>query len=253
MPGQADDTVERESEKPDGNGRGGLAFLHDQLRAAILNGGLEAGAVLSQVQLANRFGVSRTPLREVLRLLEREGLVEAKQNRRVRVTPFSLDDLEEIYASRIVLEALAVRLTVPVLTEENLDEMTACLEAMRRDASHEDYERWEVPHRRFHQLTVRNSGVRLGRQLEQLSDHAERYRRMYTTQVPRAWSTGLIEHQSVLDACRARDQDGAVRALVMHLGRTAVSALALVRPDHEPVRVRTALRMFPLRDGDSLA
>src|SRR4051812_15215580 len=72
--------------------RDNTAAIHRQLREAILHGRLEAGAELSQVKLADDFGVSRGPVREALRLLEREGLVEAELNRRVRVASFSPSD-----------------------------------------------------------------------------------------------------------------------------------------------------------------
>jgi DNA-binding GntR family transcriptional regulator len=68
-----------------GGSRDNIAAIHDDLREAILRGDLKAGAVLSQVQLAEQFGVSRGPVREALRLLQREGLVDAELNRRVRV------------------------------------------------------------------------------------------------------------------------------------------------------------------------
>ena len=64
--------------------------VHDRLRDAILSGELAAGTVMSQVELARRFNVSRTPLREAIRMLQREGLIEGEANRRVRVTPISL-------------------------------------------------------------------------------------------------------------------------------------------------------------------
>lgn len=221
----------------------GMAGVYRRVRDAILSGQLEPGAVVSQVRLAAELGVSRTPLREVLRMLEREGLVESEHNRRVRIAPFSLADLDEIYASRIVLECLAIRLTVAELTGEELAEMRRCWERMRDHAADEDYERWRVPHVRFHRLATCHAGARLERTLRLLSDHAERYRRTYTTQAPQAWAVGLVDHENVLRGCEARDLDAAARALAVHLGRTALSTIAMVSPTYEPVKVRGALRM----------
>src|SRR3954452_11311093 len=114
---------------PTRNGsRDNIAAIHDELREAILRGDLPAGAVLSQLRLAEDFGVSRGPVREALRLLQREGLVEAELNRRARVADFSLGDLEQLYAMRIVNEALAVRTTVPRLTAQQLQEVHRALE-----------------------------------------------------------------------------------------------------------------------------
>src|SRR4051812_1169371 len=110
--------------------RDNIAAIHDKLREAILRGDLPAGAVLSQLRLAEEFGVSRGPVREALRLLQREGLVEAELNRRVRIAEFSVNDLEEIYAMRIANEALAVRTTVPRLSVPEVEALRACLEEM---------------------------------------------------------------------------------------------------------------------------
>ena len=237
LPADEPAVVDEDPEEP------GIAGVHRRVREAILSGELEPGAVLSQVRLANELGVSRTPLREVLRMLQREGLIESERNRRVRVAPFSLPDLDEIYASRIVLEALAIRLTVTALTDDELKEMRQCWEGMRTYAELQDYDRWLPPHLRFHELAVSHAGARLGRNLKLLSDHAERYRRVYTTRSPQAWAVGLIDHDNILTACEARDHEGAARALAVHLGRTALSTVALVSPTYDPVKIRAALKM----------
>src|SRR5919198_5195360 len=87
-------------------------LVHERLRDGILRGEFDPRVPISQVQLAARLGVSRTPLREALRMLQREGLIDSEPNRRVRVAELSLADLEQLYASRVVIEALAVRLSV---------------------------------------------------------------------------------------------------------------------------------------------
>src|SRR5437899_11996058 len=87
--------------------------VHDRLRSSFLRGELDPTVPLSQVQLAARLGVSRTPLREALRMLQREGLIYSEPNRRVRVAELSVADLEQLYAARVLVEALSVRLTVP--------------------------------------------------------------------------------------------------------------------------------------------
>ena len=221
----------------------GIAGVHRRIRDAILSGELEAGEVISQVRLASELGVTRTPLRESLRLLQREGLIESEPNRRIRIAPFSLPDLDEIYASRIALEALAVRLTVNALTAEELAEMRACFELMRRHAAQEDYEQWLPPHERFHALAVTHAGLRLDRTFRMLSDHAERYRRAYTMQAPHAWTIGLQDHERVLEACERCDLDAATDALAVHLGRTALTTIALVNPTYDPVKIRGAMQM----------
>jgi DNA-binding GntR family transcriptional regulator len=221
-------------------GRDNIAAIHDALREAILGGDLRAGAVLSQVSIAENFGVSRGPVREALRLLQREGLVDAELNRRVRVAEFSVGDLEELYAMRVVNEALAVRATVPHLTSQELEELHRCLEEMDATAG-VDVHAWEKPHRRFHHGLVAHAGPRLVKFVEQLSDHAERYRRVYISADPRAWSVGAAEHREIYEAVRRGDANAASVATVQHLARTALTVLANLAPEHDPTLVRGAI------------
>lgn len=228
-----------ESDPPNGTG---AEVVHHRLREAILHGRLEAGATMSQVQLARQFGVSRTPLREALRMLQREGLVEGEANRRVRVAPFSLEDLEELYALRIVNEALGIRLTVPFMASEDDEFLAESLGQMAHYAAERDIDVWEQHHRAFHRRLVRHAGPRPLRLLSELSDHSERYRRLYVTHDPRAWAAGAAEHESIVEACHARNATLASDRLARHLSRTVLSVLMVVAPEHEPAMVRSALR-----------
>src|ERR1044072_8801196 len=103
------------TEKLDG---GGVGAVHERRRAGIRDGEPEGGGPVSAGKLERDMGVSRTPLREAIRMLQREGLLEGEPNKRIVVAPFSAEDMEELYALRITVEALGVRLTVPQLSEE---------------------------------------------------------------------------------------------------------------------------------------
>ena len=113
----------------------GADLVHDQLREQILTGVLAPGLVVSQVQLARELGVSRTPLREAVRMLQREGLVAGEANRMIRIASFSIADVEELYAVRIANEALGIRLTVPKLTATDDAALHQSLEDMARTAT----------------------------------------------------------------------------------------------------------------------
>lgn len=221
--------------------RDSTLVIHAALRESILMGEVKPGTWMSQVELAKRFGVSRGPVREAMRLLEREGLVTAQVNQRARVAEFSPDDLEQLYAARIVNEALAIAISVPRFTLEDLAELEECLEAL--DAlTHGDLLRWEEVHRDLHRRLVKYAGARTDRMLEQFYDHSERYRRVYITGDPRAWSVGRAEHRGIVDACRAGDPALAAGLLARHLARTALTSLVLMAPEHDAVVVRGALR-----------
>ncbi|HEX8859415.1 MAG TPA: GntR family transcriptional regulator [Actinomycetes bacterium] len=214
--------------------------VHDRLRRAILRGELDPTAPISQVRLAATLGVSRTPLREALRMLQREGLISSEPNRRVRVAELSMTDLEQLYAARVLVEALAVRLTVPRYTPADLAELHASLAEMRL-SEERDIEAWEAAHRRYHELLRIHAGERIQRLARELSDHSERYRRVYMAEA-QAWSTAAREHAAIVDACAEGGGAASVR-LVRHLARTALTLIASVDPEHEPVGVREALRL----------
>src|SRR5207237_8971315 len=102
------------------SGRDSTEVAYLQLRRAIVRCEIPSGVQLSQRELSQLTGVGRKPLSNALRMLQREGLVEAEPNHRVRVADFSISDLEQLYAMRISLEALAIRLTVPLLQADEL-------------------------------------------------------------------------------------------------------------------------------------
>jgi DNA-binding GntR family transcriptional regulator len=224
-------------------GATGADLVYLRLREAILHGRLAPGAVVSQVQLARELGVSRTPLREAVRMLQREGLVAGVANRMVRVAPFSIQDVEELYAVRIANEALAIRLTVPTMTADDDAQLERALRDMAQAAEASDTDVWERHHRGFHTLLVSGGGTRLRALLSELYDHAERYRRLYITSEPRAMSIGASEHEAIVAACHARDATQASTDLARHLSRTALTALMQIAPEHEPSMVRATLRV----------
>jgi GntR family transcriptional regulator, rspAB operon transcriptional repressor len=214
--------------------------VHDQLRASILRGEFDSDAPISQVQLAARLGVSRTPLREALRMLQREGLIDSEPNRRVRVAQLTVPDLEQLYAARIVIESLGARLAVPALTAEDLAEMGRLLAEMTE--VDRGLEEWDVWHRAFHDLLKSRYGERLSRTAQDLFDYTERYRHVYLTG-PHALATVEEDHQAIYAACRAGDAVAVSVHLARHTARAALTCIALAEPEHDPAPVREALRM----------
>jgi DNA-binding GntR family transcriptional regulator len=221
--------------------RQNVEVVHDRLRRAILRGEIAPGEELSQVRLAQTLGVSRTPLREAFRLLQHEGLVEARSNRSYRVTTFSATDLEELYITQLPLQALAVRLTIPQLTSADIAAMEGDLAQMAHYAELHDVEGWERPHTDFHRRLVQHAGRRVVDLLDQLSDHAGRYRRVYLAGTSYGFDAAAAEHREILDSCRAGDADATARQLVRHLAHTAFDVLGMADADHEPHALQVAL------------
>jgi len=217
----------------------GTEAVYQRVREAILDGAIAPGAAMSQVGLADELGISRTPLREALRMLQTEGLVEAERNRRVRVAPVSPTDLEELYVMRVTLEAQAIRLAVRRMTEEDLARLEGCMAEMGHFADARDYRRWGVPHADFHRALTAPAGARFTNVLGQLFDHAERYRRMHIGHGPSAWATA--DHRAILDACKAGDREAASRTIAHHFARTALEVIEHLDPGYEPARLTEAL------------
>jgi len=224
-------------------------MLYRQLRDGVLHGELAPGSTVSQVQLARRYNISRAPLREALRMLQSEGLVEAQPGRRARIALVSAPDLDQLYAQRIVLEALAVRLTAPRASAAHVEELRALLAEMDEIAATRDFVRWDAPHRQFHRGLISDAGERLRSTISDLADHAERYRRILLEQ-PRAWSAVAVEHKEILDAFEARDAREAGTRLAAHYATTALTVCATLAPHHEPVGVREALRLVREAGGN---
>src|ERR1700760_3812165 len=129
-----------------------IPHVHAYLRECILDGTLPPGTKLSQVSLARQLGVSRTPLREVLRMLQEEGLVEIEPNQRTRVAGLDPQELDDVYASRILLETLALSMTISAFGPASRKEAKRLLTAMRRAAESDDFGAWFATHADFHRL-----------------------------------------------------------------------------------------------------
>jgi DNA-binding GntR family transcriptional regulator len=194
---------------------------------------------MSQVALAEELGISRTPLREALRMLQSEGLVEGEPNRRVRVAPMTAQDLEELCVMRITLEAEAIRLSVPSMTSEDIARLEGHMAEMAHYATERDYRRWNGPHERFHRALTQHAGARVNFMLSQMFDHAERYRRLHIGHGPSAWATA--QHRDILNTCKERDRDRAAALLAGHLARTGLEVCELLDPGYDPALMKTAV------------
>lgn len=214
----------------------GTRNVHDILRRLILDGELEPGAEISQLELSRRLSVSRTPLREALRLLEREGLVvDTGPHRSVKISSLSMHDLDDLYSLRVMGEGLAVWLTVPTLRAKDFEALEEDLElAAQGDAD---------AHRRFHAGLRIGAGWRLREHLERLFNHAERYQRAFMQQERDAavFAARMAEHRQILDACLVRDRQRAREVLVDHVAATAIGLMTAER--HAPFALPTAVCM----------
>lgn len=192
----------------------------------ILNGTLTPGATFSQVELAAQLNVSRTPLREAIRRLEQEGLIVVEHNQRARVAPLALDEMEALYALRIVVEGLAATVTIPRLTPEDLANMEAELDRSEKAAAEGDATAWERAHAAFHEGLIKYANDRPVRDwTARLSDQTERYRRLKLTRTPEEWLRAGTDHRILFASAKTGEVKQTVDLLARHYSRTVFSVL----------------------------
>lgn len=218
--------------------------VHTHLRQLIVDGTLPPGTVLPQIELSKRLGVSRTPLREALRMLAEEGLVEAPPNRRARVTSLAPAELDVLYATRILLEGLGFEMTVARLGSDDLRRIEHSLKALEDAHAAGESADWRDAHVAFHRLLLMHGGDRLQREIDHYADQSQRYRKLYALAGPRAWSGGPIDHAALVEACRLRDPRHAAALLARHLGHSALSIMTHLAPEVEPGHIRAAVSLI---------
>ena len=233
--------------------RRAIPQLHAYLRECILDGRIPPGAKLAQLALAKQLGVSRTPLREALRMLQEDGYVEFEPNQRMRVADLDPVELDADYASRIVLETLALSMTLESIGSRQRRDARRLLTAMRQAARIGDLPGWFEAHHAYHRAMTFGAGEPLLRQLQSLEDRSVRYIRIYQQSEPASWqAAGDAEHAAILHALTAGDDHAALAGLAHHLARTALRVLADCAPDYMPRAVPHAVALAEGADPDAL-
>jgi DNA-binding GntR family transcriptional regulator len=191
--------------------------LRESIEEDIATGRLLPGTRLDEVELATRFGVSRTPIREALRLLLGEGLVETRPQRGAvvaQVTPQRLIEMFEVMAE---LEGMCVRLAARRFTDAELADIEAAHEACRGSAVARDADAYFYANERFHYaLYAASHNTYLFEQAAALQRKLRPYRRLQL-RVRNRPQRSFEEHQAILDALRAGDADTAVQAIRAHV------------------------------------
>ncbi|HEY8337953.1 MAG TPA: GntR family transcriptional regulator [Tardiphaga sp.] len=203
------------------------AGLHERaaarMRTMIIRGELAPGSPTQETRLSTALGVSRTPLREAMKLLAAEGLVELRPNRSPRITDIETDQVSELFEALAGIERLAAELAAQRATERELQRLRLLqtrMEAFHRDGLLDDY---FVINGEIHGLIVkaaRNAPLREAH--ETLLARAERARYL-ALGAERRWSNSVEEHAAILAALEIRDSDAAGRLLSAHVQRTGTA------------------------------
>ena len=190
----------------------------DQLRDEILDGRLPAGSRLVETELAERFGVSRGPIRDALSELARAGLAVDLPRRGTFVPSLTEKDLAEVYVIRRAIEEAAVRLAVEQATDEDIAAMYRALDATERAYGTDELAAaWDAD-MAFHRCYCRMSGN--GRLLAMFDELASQtvllMRTALATHASLGWTPPVEYHRQIADAIRARDPQAATDAVGVH-------------------------------------
>ena len=184
------------------------------IRMSILNGEFGPGMQLKLQNLGDRYSMSLIPVREALRLLQAEGLVESVRNKGARVASISLDETIDVYRLRLVLETTALKLAFPHIDNELIATLEDMQQEMRRIFA-ADRARYLALHQKLHFGIYSRGGSKWTMRLLGLVwSHSDRWRKMA---LPHDINTETEDHGPILSALKARDLRAATKALERHI------------------------------------
>ncbi|MDY3919300.1 MAG: GntR family transcriptional regulator [Candidatus Limivivens sp.] len=200
--------------------------VFNTLRQAILRGELKPGERLMEIQLAQRLGVSRTPVREAIRKLELEGLVLMIPRRGAEVAEITRQDLEDVLEVRAALEELAVKDACDHITDEQLQELKKAANEFKRTLEGTDLVACAQADMNFHEIIYgATNNRRLVQMLNNLREQMYRYR-MENLKDKRTYKSLVEEHDAIRRALKKHDKAKAGAAINIHIENQKRSILA---------------------------
>ena len=191
--------------------------VFERLEAEILSGKYQRGEVVTELQLCAELGVSRTPVREALRRLSQEHLIEDSPRGTV-VLGVVRKDFEDMCAIRLRIEGLAVRGFIDNLTDDSLRQLREAVEFQEFYLNKSDPDHIKAMDSRFHELIYQNCGSAiLCDTLSPLHKKVQKFRRLSIEQAGRA-ETSVREHRAIYEAIAEKDADLAERLMNEHIG-----------------------------------
>lgn len=193
--------------------------VFNTLRQAILRGELKPGERLMEIQLANKLGVSRTPIREAIRKLELEGLVLMIPRRGAEVAEITEQNLRDVLEVREALEELSVKLACEHATQAQIEEMKQAAQVFKESLSGDDVTRIAEADVAFHDaINMATDNQKLIQILNNLREQMYRYRMEYLKD-RQSHSVLVREHEEILNALCARDAEKALNVTITHIER----------------------------------
>jgi DNA-binding GntR family transcriptional regulator len=185
----------------------------ESIREAILKGNLKPGEKVAEPELAERFGISRTPIREAFRQLETEGFLTVIPRKGAVVAALSKRDVQEFYAIKSILEGYAASLAATKLKDKELQKLENINNKMAKLAGEGDVKAFFKVHNEFHDVFVRASGnSKLFDLVQQMGLKFSRLR-MASLSVEGRMHISVVEHEKLLEAFRLHDGEEAERTV----------------------------------------
>ena len=196
----------------------------ETIRDAILKGSLKPGERVSEPELAERFGISRTPIREAFRQLESEGYLVVIPRKGAVVASLSERDIEEFYAIKIILEGFAAKMAAEKLTDKDIERLETINERLAQIAKDGDVKSFFRVHNEFHELFIKAAGNdKLYDMINQLVMKFKRLRLASLSQ-PGRMEISVEEHRNMIEAFRNHDGKRA-DSLVRHAATIGAGVL----------------------------
>lgn len=203
--------------------------VFNTLREAILKGDLKPGERLMELQLAAKLGVSRTPIREAIRMLEQEGLAVTMPRKGAEVAKMTLKDMEDVLEIRESLDELAVRIACEKITEEQLKRLIAVKETFETSTRTGDVTKIAEADVSFHDVIYEATGnPKLVTLLNNLREQVYRYRVEYIKD-PKNYPILIAEHEAIVEALKNRDKMVAVLAMHEHVANQAAAVKSVIQ------------------------
>lgn len=203
--------------------------VFNTLRNAILKGELEPGEKLMEKKLAEKLGVSRTPIREAIRKLELEGLVVMTPRKSAEVARITKEDLTDVLEVRRVLESLAIDLACRNITNEILAELEDNLVRFKAAVKKNDITEIATTDVEFHETIYKSTGnKRLIQILNNLREQMYRYRLEYIKD-KQTRDNLVIEHRGIIDALKERDKEKGRKAILNHIEKQQTTILENIK------------------------
>lgn len=181
----------------------------ETIRESILKGSLKPGEKVAEPELAERFGISRTPIREAFRQLESEGYLTVIPRRGAVVTELSERDVAEFYAIKSILEGYAARLAAKKLDPKDIEKLEQINLRLEQLAAEGDVKNFYRVHNEFHDLFIRASGnEKLAELINQVGMKFNRLR-MASLSLPGRMEISVAEHKKIIDAFNGQDGEAA--------------------------------------------